>query len=391
MSRRWVSLGAQLSVFTGMPSRPQGRIAQEYRGKLTATERMPGLTVYRTWLYAHPAGGMARTLANNLTFLVSGSLNLLLRSAPADVVIASSPPFFPLLAGPIAARRRRALLVLEVRDLWPDYLVEMGRLPDGVIRRALFALERRLLAGADLVITVTEPLRQRLIEKGVVPEKVIVAPNGVDTDAYYHDPGPLPLPEGTIPDGRFVVGYLGNFGAGQALEHVIEAAHLVEREDPSVEFVLVGDGLERARVEQAMAHLRPANCRLAPVLPRELTRRFYSACDACLVPLAPWPALAGALPTKFFEALACERPIVAAATGEIPRVLAEAGAGLAAPPGDPAALARAVLALRALSPAERAAMGRRGRAYVVEGYDRRAVADRLYRIFAAALDLRAST
>ena len=73
-----------------------------------------------------------------------------------------------------------------------------------------------------------------------------------------------------------------------------------------------------------------------PAVPKELTRAFYNSCDACLVPLAPLPIFAGALPTKLFEIMACGRPVVASAAGLVPDALRDSGAGWAVPPGDAA-------------------------------------------------------
>lgn len=377
MTTRWASKGVSVTVFTGMPNRPTGKIAPEYRGRFRVSETIAGVSVHRSWLYASPKGGAVRTILNNLSFLVTGAVNSLARSDQYDVIVVSSPPFFPLIAAPSLAWRHRVPIVLEIRDLWPDYLAEMGALGKGALG-ALMALERYLLQRADLVVTVTEPLRTRIIQKGVAPERTLVMPNGVDTDKYFYDPSPALDGSSTLDGGeeRFVVGYLGNFGAGQALDVVIEAASLVAAADPTVELVLAGGGTERERVEQVFKRVQPPNLKLLPVLPREETRRFYSDCDACLVPLAPWPVLAGALPTKLFEILACERPVIAAAMGEIPRILLEAGAGIAAPPGDPNALADAILRLRQMPAADRRSMGERGRDLVKRRYDRRAVADK---------------
>ena len=120
------------------------------------------------------------------------------------------------------------------------------------------------------------------------------------------------------------------------------------------------------------------------MVPKALTRAFYNNCDACLVPLAPLPIFAGALPTKLFEIMACGRPVVASATGLVPEALAESGAGWAVPPGDGAALAEALGRLARLPAGTRAEMGARGTRYVSERFHRGVLAERYLDVLKAA-------
>jgi glycosyltransferase involved in cell wall biosynthesis len=381
MALRWQDAGAEVVVVTGMPNRPEGRIHPEYRGKLFTSEDWRGLRVLRSWLYASPRHGFVRTVMNNATFMATSAANALFRAGRPDVLIASSPPFFPHIAGAMVSRMRRVPLVLEVRDLWPDYLVGMGVLKEGPATRALFALERRLLRGAEHVIVVTESFRERVIAKGVAPERIDVIPNGVDTAQYYASPGEEPpLDALRRRDGEFVVGYLGNFGAGQALGAIVDAAVRVAARDPSVRFVLAGDGPEREAVQARAAEAGAGNVSVHPPLPKEKTRAFYNACDVCLVPLAPFPILQETVPSKIFEVMACERPVLASLGGEGAAIVGRAGGGVVAPPGDADAIASAVLRLKATDAAERAAMGARGRAFVREHYSREALAVRYLEI-----------
>ena len=153
---RWKAAGVDLSVVTAMPNRPEGSIHAEYRGKMFSREEWNGIEVLRSWLYASPKHGLARTILNNLTFMATGALSGMFRSTRPDVLIASSPPFFVHLAGEAMRRRWRVPMVLEVRDLWPDYLVGMGAIRNEAAKRTLFGLERFLLKQAAHVVVVTE-------------------------------------------------------------------------------------------------------------------------------------------------------------------------------------------------------------------------------------------
>ncbi|HEV7587542.1 MAG TPA: glycosyltransferase family 4 protein [Longimicrobium sp.] len=386
MALRWRDAGAEVVIVTAMPNRPEGRIHAGYRGKLFLTEEWEGMRVHRSWLYASPRHGFARTLANNATFMATAALSALMRLERPDVLIASSPPFFPHVAGAAVSRLRRIPLVLEIRDLWPDYLVGMGVLKEGVASRALFALERRLLRAASHTVVVTESFRHRVVVKGVAPERVDVIPNGVDTARYHPARDEPPVPALARAPGEFLVGYLGNFGAGQGLAAVVEAAACLARRAPEVRFVLAGDGPDRERVLARAAALGTPNLTVGPAIPKERTRAFYNCCDVCLVPLAPYPILQETVPSKIFEVMACERPVLAALAGEGARIVERARAGLVVPPGDPEALAQAVLALRDAPPEERAAMGQRGRLHVAEHFSRDVLAARYLEILGRVAD-----
>lgn len=374
MGRRWLQRDAALTVITAMPNRPEGRIHVAYRGKFTTVEEVEGIRVLRSWLYASPKHGFIRTIINNVTWMVTGCIHALLRMGPADVLIASSPPFFPHVAGVVVSRIRGVPLVLEIRDLWPDYLVDMGVL-GGAPARALLALERWLLRRAALVVVVTDSFRRRVVAKGVAEDRVIVIPNGVDATFYRASSEAPPIPDLVRREGELLVGYLGNFGAGQNLATVIEAAALLGEERPDIRFVMAGDGPQRDALVELLQRRPRARLTIHPPLPKDKTRAFYNACDINLVVLAPVTVFQDTVPSKIFEVMACERPLVASLGGEAQRIVEESGAGVVVPPGDAAALAKGVVRLLAVPGPVREEMGRSARRYVSERYSREALAD----------------
>lgn len=383
MALRWQEQGARVTVITGMPNRPEGRIHPAYRGRLFMAEDHQGIRVLRSWLYASPKHGFARTLLNNATFMVSSAVHALARGGGLDVLVASSPPWFPHLTGTLVHALRRVPLVLEVRDLWPDYLAGMGTVKSDAAMRGIFATERAMLRRADHVVVVTESFRKRVMEKGTAPDRVDVVPNGVDTALYYAADEPPPIDALRRGDGELIVGYLGNFGAGQDLIRVLDAAALLEAADPRIRVVLAGEG---TAVEQVQAHARELGLRRTTIHPPILktqTRAFYNACDVCLVPLADFPILQETIPSKIFEVMACERPVVASVAGEAARIVQRSGGGVVVPPGDARGIADAVLRLRDTPAAERAAMGAAGRAYVGRHFARETLAARYLEILRA--------
>lgn len=382
MASRWRRFGTDVTVVTGFPARAipgraYGERDEMYRGKLFLEESWNGLRVLRSWLYPARRPGLRDTLINNTSFMVTSAMHGLARLGRADVLIASGPPFFGFIAGAFVAAARRVPFVLELRDLWPDYLVGMKMLREGALStRMLFAVERELLRRAKHVVVVTESFRRRIIEKGVSPERVSVIPNGVDADRYRPADETQPLEWLKRADGEFLVGYLGTFGAGQGLANIIDAAAIVEKQDSSIHIALVGDGLDRANLLSRIEHLGVKNVRIHPPIPKTDTNAFYAACDACLVPLAAVAVFQETIPSKIFEIMASERPVIASAGGEAKAIVEQSGAGFVAPPGDAPRIADTILAMRRLPRERRAEMGRVARQWVIRHYDRRALADR---------------
>jgi colanic acid biosynthesis glycosyl transferase WcaI len=379
MALRWQQAGAEVTVITGMPNRPVGRIHPDYRGKLFLREDWQGIRVHRSWLYASPKHGFVRTILNNASFMVTSAMNALLNAGRFDVLIASSPPFFPHLTGELLRRVRRIPLVLEIRDLWPDYLVGMGVLREGAASRTLFGLERRLLSRAAHTVVVTESFRERVVEKGVPRESIDVIPNGVDTTRYFPSEEEPPIEQMRRRNGEMVVGYMGNFGAGQGLTSVVEAAAML-RDDGGIRFVLVGDGPERDRIVARAHELKTDNLSIHGPITKDQTRAFYNACDVCLVPLAPFPILQETIPSKIFEVMACARPLVASLGGEGAEIVQRSGAGVVTAPGRPEEIAAAIRTIRGMESGQRAQFSSRGRAYVEENYSREKLADSYLRL-----------
>lgn len=373
MSHRWQELGARVTIVTGMPNRRipgrgEGRIDETYRGRLFIEESWEGIRTLRSWVFASNSLGFGSKLVNNASFMVTGFAHALAKVGRPDVLIASSPPFLPHVSGALLARYWRVPLILEIRDLWPDYLVQMGVLKGKSAQRALFGLESWLLRQATHVVVVTESFRARVAEKGIPHENISVIPNGVDLNRY--------VPKESTSASEFRVGYIGTFGRGQGLLAVVEAARLLGGRAQDIRFTLIGDGPEREILKEAIRREGLNNIEVAPPIPRELTVAFYNSCNICLVPLAPIPIFQETIPSKIFEVMACGRPLIASLSGEAADIVRRCDAGFVTPPGDGAALAHAIEKMRLLPAAERDAMGGRARECVSTHYDRRQLAER---------------
>jgi glycosyltransferase involved in cell wall biosynthesis len=372
----WMEAGHTVSIITGFPSRRvpgqrDGEVRPPYRGRAFMRETLHGMLVYRSWALTGRHRGFVVTVADHLSFAASSFAHALARVPKPDVLVSSGPPYFSFFAGAALSITRRVPLVLDIRDLWPDYLVEMGMVRSPFLQKAMFASERWLLARASSIVVVTESFRQTIISKGIAPERISVITNGVDASRYYPADEPPPLAALARREGERCVGYLGTFGAGQGLVAVIDAARQLRAAGQRIRFVLVGDGADRSRIESLLHDAPVEGVTVHPPIARDQTRAFYNACDAVLVPHAALPALAGTIPSKIFEVMACGRPLVAALQGEGARIVATSGGGVLAKPGDAPSIAAAITHVLNLPESARKRMGELGRAFALARYDRR--------------------
>lgn len=358
-AREWARLGHPVTVVCGVPHYPEGVVPPEYRGRLVHEETVDGVRVLRCWLYAAPNAGVLRRSLSFFTFMFTALYAALFRAGPCDVVGATSPQLLCGLAGWLAAALRRRPFVFEVRDLWPQQIIDLGVITHPWLVAPLRALEMFLYRRARAVVTVAPAAAADLAARGIPPGKVHVIPNGIDLDFF------RPLPRrGRVREGQgwgddFVALYIGAHGLSQGLETVLDAAKLLA-DRPGIRFVFAGAGARRGALRARAGELGLANVTFLPAQPKAVMPEYYAAADVCLVPLLKRGVFRTNIPSKMFEIMACARPMILGVEGQALALMEASGAGVAVPPEDPAALADAVIAL-AESPERCLALGEAGR------------------------------
>jgi colanic acid biosynthesis glycosyl transferase WcaI len=371
LSREWVRLGQEVTVLTGFPNHPVGVVFPEYRGQFTRREIVDGIHVVRVPIYAAANKGFFRRILNYCSFLISASTVGAAMVGRPDVLIATSPQFLTAVAGRWLAWILRVPFVLEIRDLWPRSIVEVGAMKAGSAPiRLLEAMEKFLYRHADHIVPVTDSFVDEIAAHGGDRAAMSVITNGVDLELFQprsRDESRAGLNLGPEP----LVIYAGTHGLAHGLDLLLDVAKQLAPE--GVRFLLVGEGAEKARLKQRAAAEGLLNVEFRDQQPRDRLARIYSASDLCLVLLRDLPLFHAVIPSKIFEFMGSGRPIVTTVDGESRRILEAAGAGVFSPPGDADALASTIRALLR-DPARLAAMGAAGRSYVERKYSRPALA-----------------
>ena len=390
LSSAWVRNGHEVTVVTGFPNHPTGILRAEDRGKLWATEQINGIRVLRNWLYATPNEGIVKKTLGHLTFMVTAVLFGLPRLGKIDVLIASSPTFFPIISAWIISLIKRIPFVFEVRDLWPAVFVDLGVLKNPWLIKILEMVEMFLYRRAALVVTVTESFRDTLIKRGIPGDKIVTVTNGADIELFQPDGnGNRPRTEIRQEYGlenKFTVMYLGAHGISHSLETVVRAADIL-RDETGICFLLVGEGAEKNKLVELKQQLNLTNLMMLPGQPKERVPGFYQAADVCLVMLRDVPLFTTFIPSKMFEIMAAARPIIGAVKGESEEILQRSGNAFMIEQENPASLAAAVRQL--ISDPDRCEqMAAQGRDFVIKNYSRESLAEKYMKALVSTLQKR---
>ncbi len=364
LAREWVRAGHRVQILAADFSHV--RATQPQAGD----DVIDGIAL-RWFATPHYGGNGVGRVKNIAAFLraVWADTARLVRDFKPDVVIASSTYPMDIWVARRIARQARARLVYEVHDLWPLSPIELsGMSPWHPFALLCQAAENAAYRDADVVVSMLPKVQGHMAAHGLDLKKLHIVPNGITLDEWQGDPPPLrddvaaPLAAARAA-GRTVVGYAGSMGQPNALDTLLDAAALL-LEKP-LQFVLVGSGHEQARLAQRVRDEALSNVSFLPPIPKAQVPSFLADVDIAYIGWQRVPIYRfGIAPNKLMDYMMARCAVLHSVdAGNDP--VAEAGCGLTVAPGSPAAVAQGLLQLAALSPAERQALGERGRAFVL--------------------------
>lgn len=375
LSAIWKKAGVNPTIFTGIPNHPKGQIQEAYKDKPAfMNEEIDGVPVRRHWLYVAPNEGKWKRAFNQLSFALSVLFRNLFKcptEEKPDVIMASSPSFFCVASAWILARRYKAKFVFEVRDLWPAIFVELGILRPGFVLNMLTKMEMFLYKRADAIVSVSKGFAKNMVSRGVDASKIYVIPNGVsDVNAAK---ALAPYSNNAVQQLRThlqlnplskIVMYIGNHGDAQALGQVVDAARLLTSRTDII-FLMVGGGADKERLKNLGRGV--PNLQFIESQPPEKVWDFYALSDISLVCLKDVPSFDNFIPSKMFEIMASQTPMVAGLRGEGADILNASNAAVTVPPETPEAMAQAIATL--IDDAQRRdQMAKDGRRFVQKNY-----------------------
>lgn len=345
MARHWVGLGNEVHVVTCFPNHPTGIIPEEYKGKKYMYEMLNGIHVHRNYVYATPNKGFIKKTLGHISFMFSSVIFSMKRIKKPDVIITSSPTFFSIFSGYCYSLRNKVPFILEIRDLWPAAMIELGVMKKGLITDILEKMELFFYRKSKRLIMVTKAFKDNVVSRGIDGNKVHVITNGVNQDMFY----PRKRNEFIIKSydlrNKFIVSYMGAHGISQNLTSILKAAEALKGYD-DIRFLFIGEGAEKDQLKETAREYNLNNVIFIDSQPKEMMPEFYCTSDICLIPLKKIELFRTFIPSKMFEIMACGIPIVASLEGEASDILMESNAAIVVEPDNFEEIKKAILKLK---------------------------------------------
>jgi glycosyltransferase involved in cell wall biosynthesis len=381
-ARELVGRGHEVEVLTGFPNYPGGELYPGYRIRPWQRTRIDDISVLRVPLYPNHGRSVIGRVANYGSFALSASIASAFVKRP-DIIYVYHPPATIGLPAIIARLIRRAPVVYDIQDLWPDTVAATGMLTGSPVLRLIEGWCRFVYRTADRLVVLSPGFKTALTERGVPEAKIDVIYNWCD-EASVSKSESLPVRLGK--PGDFNVLFAGTMGFAQGLDAVLKAARICAKSVPNAHFIFVGGGADRERLARLAADMALSNVRFLPRQPMSEIGRFLSAADVLLVHLKDDPLFRITIPSKTQAYLAAGRPILMALRGDARDLIRRSGAGVVCEPEIPESIAAGVKELATAGAARREEMGRSGREFYHRELSISIGVERFERIFRAVLD-----
>jgi len=371
-------MGIDITVLTAMPNYPQMKVYKEYAGLDYHYEEMSGLKVHRSSIYVSTDRSIISRLRNYFSFVISSRRTAMSKLGNFDLIMCESPPLFLGYTAMYLARKKKAKLIFNVSDLWPESAEKLGVVNNKFLLNKAYQLEAKIYRRSDLVTGQTQGIVKSVANRfpGV---KTFWLPNGADLS--YYDPARIEKGNwremNGIKDEDHVFLYAGIVGIAQGLEVILYAAERLKSDN--CVFVILGSGPEKERLMQISRDAGLKNVKFLDAVGKTEMPSILKSVDAAIIPLKKLELFKGAIPSKIFEALAMEIPILLGVEGEARDLFIDKGqCGLFFEPQNDADLVKAIRIMIS-DKLKMQVMGKNGRKYVNENFNRDLIASKLYK------------
>jgi len=363
--------GHEVTVLTGMPNYPAGKVYEGYTWWSKRRDDMAGISIVRVPLFARRESKSWQLALNYLSFAVSGCVfgAWMLRKKTFDVVFTFEvSPVTVGIPANFIAKQKSAKHFFWVQDLWPETLSATGAIQSPKVLAMVGHMVRWIYKHCDYILVQSKGFEKPAIAAGAAAEKVRYFPNWAES---LYRPVTLPLEakeRGEVPSSGFVAMFAGNLGSAQSLETIVGAAARLK--DHNIHWVFLGDGRRRKWLEDEVKGRALDKVHVLGRRAMESMPAYFSLADTMLVTLRDDPVMATTIPGKVQSYLACGKPIVGALNGSGQAVIQESGAGYCVASDDVESFAESVLKMSELTPNQRETMGKKAREYYLENFDR---------------------
>ncbi|MGE5424241.1 MAG: glycosyltransferase family 4 protein [Syntrophothermus sp.] len=336
--------GAEVTILTAMPNYPSMKIMESYRGKFHCCEEAEGLKIHRVWLYAGTSKAIVPRLLNYFSFVITSFLTGLFRLGHFDYLICESPPLFLGISGFLLSRIKKAKLIFNVSDLWPESAEKLGLVTNRFLLNLSTRLEEFLYRKSFMVTGQTKGIVNNIVKR--FPQKQVMwLKNGA-----VFDKKEIPSSSGWrsgngFSEDDFLLIYAGILGHAQGLEVILRSAEILKQQK-KIKFIIIGDGPVKDSLKALRRELELENVFFFDPVPKNELNSIVSGVNAAIIPLKRIDLFMGAIPSKIFDNLFLKKPVLLGVEGEAKELFIDnAGAGLGFIPGDADDLSAKILQL----------------------------------------------
>ena len=383
LSQELIKKNFEVTIFSSGFSHGKKNYFKLFKGKPYIVENYGKLKFVWIRTTSYKKNNYKRAL-NILSYLFK-VLTLAHNFSKPEVIIGSSVHPFAVTAAWLLSKKYKAKFIFEVRDLWPQTPIDMGVIkPTGIIAKLMYVWEKFMYKRAEKIIVLLPNAKKYIEGKGISEEKVIWIPNGVNLERF-NNPKQLDSNSNLVQllrkkENKFKVIYTGAHGPANGLDVVVEAALILQRNHNEVQFFLIGDGVEKDKLQHNSKKYNLKNILFFSSISKEQIPDLLRYADLLLHCFAPVNVFQyGISPNKIFDYLASGKPIIMSVKTSN-NIAQEAGAGITVEPGNAEALAKGILKIKEMSEEERRRLGVNGRAYVKKYHSTRVLADILEKI-----------
>lgn len=373
--------GHDVIAMTPIPQYPYGRFYEGYKLRLWSWEYRDGVKVLRLPIYPDHSKSAFRRGLSCLSFALSAAiLGIFFVRKKIDAIYVYHPAPTIILPALVFSLLKRSPFIYDVNDLWPEFIESSG------ITKNILALKMvEKLVGfnyriAPAISVQSNGFKQSVISKGGKEEKVHIIPNWVDDSIYHPVDFDVELAKDLNMYGRFNIVFAGNIGLVQGLDVLVEAAKLLKDLD-RVQFVLIGDGEEKAKIEYSVKKNNLNNIHFIERQPAEKMPYIYAIADVLFVHLKKDKIFETVIPSKTIAYLASGKPILMAVIGEASELIKKVNAGITCEPENPKELAEKVKIFYNMSKLERENIGKASREAFLANYAKDIVMNKYEELF----------
>lgn len=339
---RWVKAGCQVTVITGAPNFPEGKVYSGYKNSWYSREEIDGIQVIRVKTYITANEGFVKRILDYMSFMIA-SFFVGLFIKKIDVIVATSPQFFTAISGWLLSVLKWKPFVFELRDIWPASIAAVGAMRRSIIIRIFEKIEIFLYQRADLIVSVTHSFKKELVSRGVAGEKIAVVRNGVALSLYQPKQKNPDLSKELDLNNKFVVGYLGTHGMAHALDSVLDCAEMMLTCHDII-FLFVGGGAYKSELNATVSQRSLSNVISLSRQEKHTMPDYWSLVDISLISLKDAELFKTVIPSKIFESMGMGKAMIfSGPEGEASEIILESDSGVIVEPENPEALKNAIL------------------------------------------------